>query len=76
MLPSIQIAAITIPKRAGEGCIVFILTFGVFALSLSASEAPRNLAKLAAEREAQAAKRGQWRDSVLEPYSTRYRKRP
>lgn len=52
MLPSIQIAAITIPKRAGDGCIAFILTFAIFALYLSASEAPRNLAKLAAEREA------------------------
>jgi len=30
---------------------------------------------IAAEREAQVNKRGQWKDSVLEPYSTRYRKK-
>ena len=53
MLPKIQIAAITSQKRVSDGGIRFILASALFCHATAFSDAPPNLAKLVAAREAE-----------------------
>lgn len=53
MLPNSQIAAATAKKGRSDGCIRFILALAFLASAAAHAQAPRDLAKLAALREAE-----------------------